>query len=168
MKDNTQPPGHIPSLVAGIAPAVKAVSSQGGDILNNAIRQNVIDNVAKLKSATPILSAAVEDKKLEVVGGNYRLKDGKVVPSCKGSSKRLGASYTFAEMRESGVRGILVYCADYQCSHSIEISGDSWPDDVRLSDIEARFICEACGKRGADVRRDFNWDKKRVRVIGYR
>ena len=75
---------------------------------------------------------------------------------------------TFAEMRESGVRGILVYCADYQCSHSIAISGDSWPDDVRLSDIEARFICEACGKRGADVRRDFNWDKKRVRVIGYR
>jgi len=54
------------------------VSSQGGDILNNAIRQNVIDNVAKLRSATPILSAAVEDKKLKVVGGIYRLKDGKV------------------------------------------------------------------------------------------
>ena len=32
LKDNTQPPGHIPSLVAAIAPAVKAVSSQGGDI----------------------------------------------------------------------------------------------------------------------------------------
>jgi hypothetical protein len=28
---------------------------------------------------------------------------------------------TLAEMRESGVRGILVYCADYQCSHSIAI-----------------------------------------------
>jgi len=40
----------------------------------------------------------------------------------------------FAEMRESGVRAILVYCADYQCSHSIAISGDGWPDDVRLSD----------------------------------
>jgi carbonic anhydrase len=78
LKDNTRPPGHIPSLVAGIAPAVKAVSSQGGDILNNAIRQNVIDNVTKLKSATPILSAAVEDKKLKIVGGIYRLKDGKV------------------------------------------------------------------------------------------
>jgi hypothetical protein len=25
---------------------------------------------------------------------------------------------TFAEMRESGVRGILIYCADYHCSHS--------------------------------------------------
>ena len=25
---------------------------------------------------------------------------------------------TFAEMRESGVRGLLIYCADYHCSHS--------------------------------------------------
>ena len=51
-----------------------------------------------------------------------------------------------------GVRGLLVFCADYQCSHSIAISGDARPDDVRLSDIEARFTCRACGKRGADVR----------------
>jgi len=34
---------------------------------------------------------------------------------------------TFAEMRESGARGLLVYCADYYCSQS-----------VRLSDIEPR------------------------------
>jgi hypothetical protein len=26
---------------------------------------------------------------------------------------------TFAEMRESGRHGLLVYCADYRCSHSI-------------------------------------------------
>jgi hypothetical protein len=25
---------------------------------------------------------------------------------------------TFAQMRNSGVRGILVYCCDYRCSHS--------------------------------------------------
>jgi len=25
-----------------------------------------------------------------------------------------------------------------------------------------------CGKRGADVRPDFNWDKQPVRVMGYR
>jgi carbonic anhydrase len=78
LKDGEPLPGHIPSLVTAIAPAVKAVSSQRGDTLQNAIRQNVIDNVAKLKSATPILSAAVEQKKLKVVGGIYRLKNGKV------------------------------------------------------------------------------------------
>src|SRR6516225_3806525 len=60
LKDNTTLPGHLPSLVAAIAPAVKAVSGQAGDPLANAIKQNVIDNVAKLKSTTPILSAAVE------------------------------------------------------------------------------------------------------------
>src|SRR5580693_416634 len=58
LKDGTTLPGHLPSLVTALAPAVKAVSQQGGDVLANATRQNVIDNVAKLKSATPILSAA--------------------------------------------------------------------------------------------------------------
>jgi carbonic anhydrase len=78
LKDNTTLPGHLPSLVAGIAPAVKAVSSQGGDTLANAIKQNVIDTVGKLKSATPILSAAVDQGKLKVAGGIYRLRNGKV------------------------------------------------------------------------------------------
>jgi carbonic anhydrase len=78
LKDNTTLPGRLPSLVTAIAPAVKAVSQQAGDTLSNATRQNVIDNVARLASATPILSAAVEQKKLKVVGGIYRLKDGKV------------------------------------------------------------------------------------------
>lgn len=54
---------------------------------------------------------------------------------------------TFGEMRESGVCGLLIYCADYKCSRSIAISADRWPDDVRLSDIEPLFICQACGKR---------------------
>jgi hypothetical protein len=63
---------------------------------------------------------------------------------------------TFAEMRGQGVHGVLVYCSDFHCSHSMAISGDRWPDDLRLSDIEDRFTCTACGKRGADVRPDFN------------
>jgi carbonic anhydrase len=78
LKDGTTLPGHMPSLVTAIAPAVNAVSQQGGDTLVNAIRQNVIDNVAKLSSATPILSAAVEQGKLKVAGGIYRLGDGRV------------------------------------------------------------------------------------------
>ena len=50
-------------------------------------------------------------------------------------------------MRASGVRGLLIYCSDYQCSHWTSISGDRWPDDVRLSDLEGRFTCQACGAR---------------------
>jgi carbonic anhydrase len=78
LKDGTTLPGHLPSLVEAIAPAVKAVSQQGGDTLANAIKKNVVDNVIKLSSATPILSAAVEQGKLKVAGGIYRLKDGRV------------------------------------------------------------------------------------------
>lgn len=78
LKDDTALPGHMPSLVTGIAAAVKTVSPQGGDVLGNAIRQNVIDNVDKLRSANPILSAAVEQGKLKVAGGIYRLRDGRV------------------------------------------------------------------------------------------
>jgi hypothetical protein len=69
---------------------------------------------------------------------------------------------TFGEMRESGVRGVLIYCSDYKCSHSIAISADQCPDDVRLSDIEDRFVCKACGKRGANFCPNFSEGKKSV------
>lgn len=78
LKDNTTLPGHLPSLVAALAPTVKAVADQPGDKLANATRRNVIDTVAKLKAATPILSAAVDGGKLKIAGGVYRLGDGKV------------------------------------------------------------------------------------------
>jgi len=78
LKDDKPLPGHMPSLVTAIAPAAKAVSQQSGNALDNAIRQNVVDNVAKLKGATPILSTAVDQNKLKVVGGIYRLQDGEV------------------------------------------------------------------------------------------
>jgi hypothetical protein len=58
---------------------------------------------------------------------------------------------TIVEMRSSGVRGVLVYCSDYRCSHSIAISADRWPDHIRLSGLEPKFTCQAC-HRGADVR----------------
>lgn len=62
---------------------------------------------------------------------------------------------TFGQMRGQGVTGILVYCADHKCSHLVKMDGAQWDDDIRLSDIEDRFVCKACGKRGAEVRPDF-------------
>jgi hypothetical protein len=55
-------------------------------------------------------------------------------------------------MRSTGLSKVLVYCADYRCSHSVLMSADRWSDDVRLSDLEPLFVCQACGRRGADVR----------------
>jgi hypothetical protein len=65
---------------------------------------------------------------------------------------------TLEQMRAAGVRGLLIYCSDYRCSHHVTISGDRWPGSVRLSDIEPKFICQVCGQRGADVRPNFDWE----------
>ena len=54
------------------------MADQPGDPLVNAIRRNVVDTVAALKSATPILDAAVAEQKLKIVGGIYRLATGRV------------------------------------------------------------------------------------------
>ena len=78
IQDKTTLPGHLPSLVAALTPAVKAVAGQTGDQLENAIKENVRLTVETLRSATPLLSAAVNDKRLKIVGGIYRLKDGAV------------------------------------------------------------------------------------------
>jgi hypothetical protein len=63
---------------------------------------------------------------------------------------------TLGQLRASGVHGLLVCCADYCCAYSIGIDGDQWGDDVRLSDLEDKFICTVCGARRADVRPDFD------------
>ncbi|SIO39078.1 hypothetical protein SAMN05443247_04750 [Bradyrhizobium erythrophlei] len=59
---------------------------------------------------------------------------------------------TLGEMRESGPTRLLVFCQDFRCAHSVAIDGDAWPDHVRISDLEPKFTCQACGHRGADVR----------------
>ena len=66
---------------------------------------------------------------------------------------------TLGAMRSSGARGLVVFCADYKCAHSIRISADQWPDDRRLSDLEPLFVCKVCGHKGADVRPDFDWER---------
>jgi hypothetical protein len=59
-------------------------------------------------------------------------------------------------LRASGVRDVLIYCRDHRRGHHVETNADGWADDVRLSDIEARFVCQVCGRRGADVRPKFS------------
>ena len=49
-----------------------------GNTLDNAIKQNVALTVEKLKSATPIISQAVADKKIRIVGATYNLGNGRV------------------------------------------------------------------------------------------
>ena len=49
-----------------------------GDLLNNSIDVNTQNMVAKLKSSGPILSLAVKQDKLMILGARYRLDSGMV------------------------------------------------------------------------------------------
>jgi carbonic anhydrase len=79
VKEQTKLPGHLPSLIRAIRPAVLAAQKEGAaDLLKAATIANVRLNVAKLKKATPILSQRIAQKQLAVVGGIYDLATGKV------------------------------------------------------------------------------------------
>lgn len=78
IKDGTTLPGHLPSLVAALSPAVKAVLNQPGNTLDNATKQNVLLNVEKLKTASPIIDKAINDNKVKIIGAVYRLDTGRV------------------------------------------------------------------------------------------
>jgi hypothetical protein len=66
-------------------------------------------------------------------------------------------------------------CAKWACAASCSIAtagimsrSGYWPDDMRLSDLEPRFVCQGCGSRGADVRPDFERGDQRFAIIGSR
>lgn len=67
-----------------------------------------------------------------------------------------GNKITFGNMRAAGASGVVVFCSDHKCAHSVKLDADCWPDSLRLSDIEQQFVCRVCGRRGADVRPDYH------------
>ena len=72
------PPGHLPSLVNLIRPAVRAAESQPGDKIETAVRINVENVVRQLRECKPILDEKVKAGKVKVVGAVYSLDTGKV------------------------------------------------------------------------------------------
>jgi carbonic anhydrase len=76
--DNAELPGHLPGLIDPIKPAVRAAKEQSGDLLTNAINENVRLTVAKVQDAGPIVAPKVADGSVKVVGGVYDLATGKV------------------------------------------------------------------------------------------
>jgi carbonic anhydrase len=69
-------PGHIGVVVDAIKPAISSASSEPGDTLDNAIRDNVRAVVARLRSSEPVLAPMVRDGSLRVVGAVYDLDTG--------------------------------------------------------------------------------------------
>ena len=72
-------PGHLPQLIAAIKPAViVAGKTQSGNLLDNAVAENVRRQVTRLKKSPPIVQKSYAGKKIDIVGGVYDLATGKV------------------------------------------------------------------------------------------
>ena len=71
-------PGHIAGLVKAIRPAVEKVKNEPGDLLDNAVRANVVMVVQQLRSSGPILEGLVKKGELTIDGARYDLDDGVV------------------------------------------------------------------------------------------
>lgn len=71
-------PGHIVALINDIKPAVAKCAHLPGDPVKNAVRQNVIDQVANLRDLEPILHPQYEEGEILIVGAVYDIHTGKV------------------------------------------------------------------------------------------
>jgi carbonic anhydrase len=78
-KDRKPLPGHLHMMVDAVYPGVAEAIKQGPeDQLDHAIEANVRHNVQRIKYAHPVIAKAIEDHRLEVVGGVYELETGRV------------------------------------------------------------------------------------------
>ncbi len=70
---------------------------------------------------------------------------------------------TLGKRREMGIRGLLVYCLDYKAAKMSK----SAPTNGRITSgfpiSSPLFLCQACGRKGAEVRADFNWVSRQNR-----
>ena len=71
-------PGQIANIVMAIRPAVAKTKGSPGDALQNAVRANVQEIVARLRTTSPVLAEAVKAGRLKVTGAVFSLKTGSV------------------------------------------------------------------------------------------
>lgn len=71
-------PGHIVTLINDIKSAASKSSYLPGNHVNNAVRQNVIDQVTTLRDLEPILHKKFVDGEILIVGAVYDVHTGKV------------------------------------------------------------------------------------------
>ena len=64
-----------------------------------------------------------------------------------------GPPMTLANMRELGVRSLIVTCD--LCHHKAILLADDWPDMELVREFGPRMVCTSCGIIGADARP--NW-----------
>jgi len=78
IKRPEDPPGHIVTLINAIKPAALEIQNMKGDTLDNAVRQNVINQVNLLRGLESVLSRAYDNGNILIVGAVYNLSTGKM------------------------------------------------------------------------------------------
>nr|WP_272210024.1 carbonic anhydrase [Marinicella sp. W31]MDC2875877.1 carbonic anhydrase [Marinicella sp. W31] len=79
IEDNELPPGHLPSLVNAIRPAVyEAMADEPEDLMMAATAKNAVRNAEIAATTGPILSAANADGTLGSAAGIYDIATGRV------------------------------------------------------------------------------------------
>jgi carbonic anhydrase len=73
-----RPPNAIGVIVDAIRPAIEHVANEPGNLLNNAVVENVRQAVASLVHSDEIVAPRVADGRLKVLGGVYELTSGRV------------------------------------------------------------------------------------------
>jgi carbonic anhydrase len=72
-------PGHIVTLINAIKPAVvNAKKKQPDDLLDSAIRENILMQVEQLRNLEPVLAKRVRDNSIKIIGALYHLETGEV------------------------------------------------------------------------------------------
>ena len=78
VKENATFPGAIGQMIEPIVPAVLRAQAQPGDLLDNAIRENVRRTVNRLRTSEALLQEPLRSGKLKIVGARYDLDNGDV------------------------------------------------------------------------------------------
>jgi len=76
---NDVPPGALNELIGLIKPAVERSKKLPGDLLENAIRENVVMGVERLRKLDAIVSRPANASPIKIVGATYDLRTGRVM-----------------------------------------------------------------------------------------
>lgn len=71
-------PGQIQEVIDAIQPAVRAASTQSGNLLTNALVNNVYLSISRLTSSQ-LLQQAISTGQLKIIGAMYCMQSGKVL-----------------------------------------------------------------------------------------
>jgi carbonic anhydrase len=78
LQTGTAYPGAIEDIIKAIQPSVEKVKGEPGNLLQNAVLENVRLGISKLHNLDPVIAPMVKEGKVKVVGGNYDLVSGEV------------------------------------------------------------------------------------------